>query len=154
MPSGPQAPGSIGFRNADEKDMDFLYALHAATMMEYVDKTWGWDDAQQEAAFRKNHDPAGIQIVTYDGADIGMLYTEEREAEVFVAHIEISPEYQGRGIGSSILEQIVAGAAQRRKPVSLRVLKVNPARRLYERLGFGVFEETPTHYSMRTRLPA
>jgi ribosomal protein S18 acetylase RimI-like enzyme len=151
---GAGPAGLIGFRRATEADLDFLYALHVATMKEYVDRTWGWDDAQQEAAYRRNHDPGAIQIITRDGQDIGMLYAEEREAEVFVAHIEISPEYQGRGIGSSILRGIVAEAALRQKTVSLRVLRVNPARSLYERLGFKIVEETTTHFSMRTSLPA
>ena len=123
-------------------------------MKEYVDKTWGWDDAQQEAAYRTNHDPAEIQIITYDGTDIGMISIEEGDADVFVPHIEISPEYQGRGIGSRILGQIITNAAQRQKSVSLRVLKVNPAKSLYERLGFKIVEETPTHFSMRTDPPA
>ena len=30
----------------------------------------------------------------------------------------------------------------------LRVLRVNPARRLYERLGFEVTGESPTHFEM------
>ena len=30
--------------------------------------------------------------------------------------------------------------------ITLRVLKVNPARGLYERLGFSVIRETETHY--------
>ena len=134
--------------------MDFLHALHVATMREYVDKTWGWDEAQQETAYPTNHEPAEIHIITFDRSDIGMLHTEERELEVFVAHIETSPECQGRGIGSLIPEQIIADAAQRHEPVSLRVLRVNPARVLYERLGFKMIEERPTHFSMRTTLPA
>ena len=154
MPSGPQGADPIGFRRATERDLDFLYALHVATMKEYVAKTWGWDDAQQEAAYRRNHDPAEIQIITHDGSDIGMISIEEGAEDVFVPHIEISPEYQGRGIGSSILRRIMADAALRQKTVSLRVLRVNPARSLYERLGFKIVEETPTHFSMRTRLPA
>jgi hypothetical protein len=34
-------------------------------------------------------------------------------------------------------------------PATLYVLKVNPSRRLFERLGFRVIEETPTSYLMR-----
>jgi len=30
----------IGFRPAAENDIDFLYALHVATMKAYVDKIW------------------------------------------------------------------------------------------------------------------
>ena len=153
MPSTASPPGSIGFRRANDADLDFHYTLHVATMKEYTDKTWGWDEAQQAAAFRADHDPAGIQIVTCDGGDVGMLLTEEGETVVFLAHVEISPEYQGRGIGSHILEQFIADAAERREPVSLRVLKVDPARSLYKRPGFKVIQETPTHFSMRTNLP-
>jgi ribosomal protein S18 acetylase RimI-like enzyme len=35
------------------------------------------------------------------------------------------------------------------KPVALQVLKVNPARRLYERLGFSVTGENETLYFMK-----
>lgn len=152
MSSPALPPGRIGLRRANKGDLDFLYALHVATMREYVEKTWGWDDARQEADYRTNHDPAAIQIITRRGEDVGMLYMEEREAEVFVAHVEISPEYQRQGIGSHILGRIIADAAERGKPVALRVLKVNPARSLYARLGFTVAGETPTHFSMRTTL--
>jgi GNAT superfamily N-acetyltransferase len=134
--------------------MDFLYALHVATMKEYVDITRGWEDAQQEAAHRKEHNPAGIKIITLDGSDIGMLSIEETEAEVFVAHIENSPEQQGHGIGSRILKQIIADAAQNPKQAALRVLRINPARSLYERLGFKVAGQTATHIFMRTGLSA
>jgi hypothetical protein len=34
------------------------------------------------------------------------------------------------------------------KPLGLRVLRNNPAHRLYERLGFRVMEETETHIYM------
>jgi ribosomal protein S18 acetylase RimI-like enzyme len=140
----------IGFRRAVKNDLDFLYALHAATMREYVDRTWGWDDVSQEAAFRRDHTAAEIQIVTYGGQDVGMLSVEDRDADIFVRAIEIAPEYQGKGIGTAILRKKITDASKRKKPVSLHVLKVNPARRLYDRLGFLVVEETPTHFYMST----
>ena len=142
----------IRFRPATESDVDFLYALHAATMKEYVDQTWGWDEAFQEAVFRKNYVPAEIQVITFDEKDIGMLSLEERAEDVFLRAIEIHPEYQGQGIGTTIIQKIIAQAALKMKLVFLQVLKVNPAKRLYERLGFSVVNETPTHFHMRTSL--
>ncbi len=47
------------------------------------------------------------------------------------------------------MKQLLASADSRGVPVRLRVLKVNPARRLWERLGFRVARETETHYEMR-----
>lgn len=40
-------------------------------------------------------------------------------------------------------------ASARGLPTRLQVLKVNPARSLYERLGFELVEETQTHYVMQ-----
>ena len=138
----------IKYRPAREKDVDFLYALHVATMKEYVDKVWGWDDGVQESLFRKNYVAAHIQILTLDGKDIGMLSVEETGNDVFLGVIEIHPEYQRKGIGTALINKIIAEGAQNMKPVRLRVLKVNLAKGLYQRLGFSTIEETSTHYIM------
>ena len=142
----------LGFRPALDSDIDSLYALHVATMREYVDQTWGWDDAVQEAMFRKNYVPAEIQIITLNGKDIGMISLEERKEDVFLRVIEIHPSYQRQNLGTTIIQKIMNDAIHKMKPIRLRVLRVNPAKRLYDRLGFLVIEETKTHYIMRTLL--
>lgn len=143
---------SIGYRPAIKNDIDFLYSLHVATMKEYVDRTWGWDDAFQESIYRRKYVPAEIQIILYDDKDMGMLSVEEGEEDIFLRVIEIHPEYQGKGIGTAIIDKIISDGAQKMKPVRLRVLKVNPAKRLYERLGFSTVEQTSTHYMMLTSI--
>ena len=100
----------IRFRPATESDIDFLYALHAATMKEYVDKTWGWDDAFQESVFRKNYVPVEIQVIAFAERDMGMLSLEERVEDVFLRAIEIHPDYQGQGIGAAIIKKSSPGA--------------------------------------------
>ena len=147
-----QAIEEIHFRPATANDIDFLYSLHVATMKEYVDQTWGWDEAFQAAVFRKNYVPAEIQVITFAEKDIGMLSLENREEDVFLRAIEIYPDYQGQGIGTAIIQKIIAQAALNMKPVFLQVLKVNPAKRLYEHLGFSVVNETVTHFQMKTSL--
>lgn len=140
----------ISFRQAHDSDAGFLYGLHISTMKEYVDKTWGWDDTYQETIFREKFVPAEIQIIKLNGKDIGMISLEENSEEVFLRTIEIYPTYQRQNLGTTIIQQIIDDAIRKTKPVRLRVLKVNPAKRLYERLGFSVIEETKTHYIMRT----
>ena len=143
----------IDFRYATNDDIDFLYAMHIATMKDYVDQTWGWDDAFQETVFRKNYVPAEIQIITFDGRDIGMISLEERNDDVFLRSIEIHPTHQQQGLGTPIIQQVINNAVSKQKPVHLQVLKVNPAISLYGRLGFSVIEETDTHFIMKTSLP-
>lgn len=152
MLGGSYSPLPIGLRPAAERDLEFLYALHVATMKAYVDQTWGWDEAFQSSRFRETFDPADTRIITLDGRDIGMLAIEDEEAQVFLALIEIDPEHQSRGIGTAIIGQVITEAALAGKPVFLHVLRTNPAKGLYERLGFAVVAETPTHFHMRTTL--
>ena len=137
-------------RPATADDYDFLRWLHRATLREYVDQTWGWDEYVQATLFRERFDPSRDQIVLVDGQDAGVLRVERREAEVFLASLLIAPAYQGRGVGTAILEDLKAEAARAGVPLSLQVLKVNPARRLYERRGLRVTAETATHYLMST----
>ncbi len=153
MLDGPApSPDGIGLRNACEGDFSFLYGLHVATMKEYVEQTWGWDDYAQQKRYRETFNPGDTCIITLGGRDIGMLATQEREDDVLLALIEIDPEHQNRGIGRKIIVTLIADAAGRGKPLFLHVLRVNPAKALYERLGFSVVEETPTHFYMRTTL--
>src|SRR5262245_37106603 len=105
----------ISFRSATESDIDFLYSLHVATMKKYVDKTWGWNDASQESVFRKNYVSAEIQVIAFSEKDMGMLVLEERVEEVFLRAIEIHPEYQGKGIGTVIIKEIIADSIQKMK---------------------------------------
>jgi ribosomal protein S18 acetylase RimI-like enzyme len=65
-----------------------------------------------------------------------------------LVQIQIVPEKQGRGFGSTILEKLLADAVQANVPVSLSVLKANPARHLYERLGFRIVKEKAQAYDM------
>jgi len=140
----------IGFRQATEEDFDFLYAMHIATMKDYVDQIWGWDDAYQEALFRERFIPNQIQVITFEGKDIGMISLEERTDDVFLRAIEILPTHQGQDIGTRIIQEIIDDAASKQKPVILSVLNVNPAKSLYERLGFSVIEETDPRFFMKT----
>ena len=68
-----------------------------------------------------------------------------------VGNIELDPRFQGQGIGTAILQDMQRDAAEQGLEVRLQVLKVNPARRLYERLGFEVTGETETDRQMAWR---
>lgn len=63
----------------------------------------------------------------------GYGFVDERTPELSVA---LLPGWRGRGIGSELLIALLAYADARYPAVSLSVDPANPARRLYERLGF------------------
>lgn len=139
----------ITLRPTRQEDADFLYGVLKATMQEYVAQIWGWDEAWQQAHFREHFEPSKEQIIVLEGEEIGVISVEQREAEVFLSKIYILPQYQGRGIGTNLINSVLEQAHRRGVPVTLRVIKVNPAKRLYERLGFVEVGETESHYVMK-----
>lgn len=135
-------------RQATDVDYDFLYRLHVAAMRDLVAHVWGWEDQRQEQFFADHFDPAYSRIVSVDSVDVGVIAVAWSAVDAFLANIEILPEYQGRGLGAALMRGIIAEADARNLPVRLQVLKINLARRLYERLGFVTTGETETHVLM------
>jgi ribosomal protein S18 acetylase RimI-like enzyme len=150
-----QEPVAYELRGATEADREFLWSLHALAMRGPVERTWGWDEDFQKGYFEENFDPDERQIVVVDGRDAGVLQTERSEDSLFLANVEILPAFQGRGVGTGIVRDLLAEARARDLPVTLQVLKENPrARRLYERLGFVVTGETETRVHLMSTADA
>lgn len=123
-------------RPATLKDKEFLRSLHRETLREYVEQTWGWDEEWQRKRFDERFDPADMRIIVVEGDDVGMLKVGREEDRIFLENILIAPSHQRRGIGTQLIQSLMEEADERGVPLRLQVLKVNPARRLYERLGF------------------
>lgn len=134
-------------RPASSLDIGFCWRLHEATLRCYVEATWGhWDEADQRRRFGAWFEPARLRIVEVDGARVGFLKVDADAARVTLLSIAVDPAHQRRGIGTWLVRRVVDEAGSR--PVRLQVLKVNPARRLYERLGFVEVADTPTHWQL------
>jgi ribosomal protein S18 acetylase RimI-like enzyme len=142
---------AINVRVAKPEDYDFLYALHCATMYDYIEATWGWDETWQQNHFKEHFLPEDNQIIVLNGHDIGRVEVDYKEDGVHIGNIQILPEHQNKGIGSLIILEIIGQPQRQERPVTLQVLKVNPARRFYERLGFVVEGEDDAHFKMKRK---
>lgn len=136
-------------RPATQSDSEFAYQILRAALGEYVEQTWGWDEGWQRRHHHSDFDPTEVQIITCQGKDVGWLLIRREPEAIVVSELYLSPDSQGRGIGSFVLNQVLCEAGQSGLPVRLGVLKVNVrARRLYERLGFRTVSETDVYYRM------
>jgi ribosomal protein S18 acetylase RimI-like enzyme len=134
-------------RPASGEDFDFLFRLRAAALGPYVAQIWGWNEGEERQRFERAFDPAHYRIV-HAVEDIGAIEVERREHEYYLSNVELLPEHQEKGIGTSLVRSVIAEADREKVPVMLQVFKINPARSLYERLGFVTIGETSTHYQM------
>ncbi len=136
----------LSLRQGSGQDRHFCWNLHRQTMHGYVDATWGWNEVDQLQRFDAAFDPSKTLIIELGAQPIGMVVVDHVRVPVKICSIEIAAEHQNRGHGTAIISRIIAHAAD--TPVWLQVLKVNPAKALYERLGFLVVGETSTHWQM------
>ncbi|MDT7536506.1 MAG: hypothetical protein QOI82_91 [Actinomycetota bacterium] len=149
----------ILLRPSVEADRPFLYAVYASTRKEELAAV-PWDEATKEAFllqqataqdddYRARRPDGEFLVVAVDGIDVGRLYrTELPGDELRLMDIALLPEWRGRGIGTWLIEELVAEARQRGLLLSLHVEHSNPVRRLYERMGFTVAGEDAVNARM------
>lgn len=99
----------------------------------------------REHSWRVARPDAERAIVELDDAAIGRLCVDRRPDALHVVDIGLLPEHRGRGVGGRLLGSLLDEARQRGVPVRLHVTRGNPARRLYERLGFRRVGITEVH---------
>ena len=115
-------------------------------MKAYAEQTWGYWDG------RANFDSALDEVITHEGQDVGMLRVDRLPDHWFLSKLYILPAFQGRHLGSKLLQQIIADAKAASLPLRLTVLEVNPARRFYELHGFVVTQTIPPRHHMEISL--
>ena len=111
-----------------------------------------WDKKQKDAFlraqfdaqdhwYRENYIGASFDVVLVDGERAGRLYLNRGDSEIRIVDIALLPEHRGNGVGSALLRDLLAEADVAGKRVTIHVERLNPALRLYERLGFSVAED-------------
>jgi ribosomal protein S18 acetylase RimI-like enzyme len=125
-------------RAASEADRDFFFSVRREGFRQYVDELWGRDDAEQRRQADREFGELPIEIIESEGTAIGYLCVLQETDHDFLDEMAVVPHAQRRGIGTALVREVMEGAARRKVPLRLSVLVNNPARRLYERLGFHV----------------
>jgi len=148
----------LSFRPIAEQDIEFLYQVYASTRLEEMALT-AWSEQQKEDFLRmqfdlqhtqylQNYREANFEIILFDKVPAGRLYVERREKEIRLIDLALLPQFRRLGIGTTILKDLIAEANEKKLPLNCHVERLNPARRLYERMGFKLKEDKGMHFFM------
>lgn len=140
------AGGTLARRPAGTSDAELLYEIYASTRQEEL-APLDWDAATkaaflrhqfvaQDRYYQATFSQASYDLILDGDQVLGRLYVNRGEQAWLVIDIALLPPYRGLGIGTRLLQQVIAEAESVAKPVQIHVERFNPARRLYERLGF------------------
>lgn len=148
MPSRESSPRGteVGLRPVVEADREFLLSVYAGTREEelaQVDWPPGGKEAflrqqfeAQDTYWREQRPDAVFQVIEVGGEPAGRLYVDAKPDDVRIVDIALLPAFRGRGVGTALLRRIIERADAAGTPVTIHVEQQNPARSLYERLGF------------------
>jgi GNAT superfamily N-acetyltransferase len=145
-------------RKVAAADTAFLLRLYASTRAEERALT-GWDEASwaafvhmqfeaQDRSYRAHFPHASHQVIECDGRPVGRLWVARSATDIRILDVALLPCHRARNIGGQCLLGVLAEAQAAGLPVRLHVEQFNPARRLYERLGFVPTADQGLHCAM------
>jgi ribosomal protein S18 acetylase RimI-like enzyme len=152
---------SIRLRPQSEADRPFLASLYASTRTQEMAMV-PWSDEQkqtflqwqfdaQTSHYDTHYEGADFLIVEREGAPIGRIYLDRRPDEIEIIDIALLPESRGAGLGSRLLRDVMQEAEAGGKSVMIYVENFNPARHLYDRLGFQHIDTNGVYHIMKWR---
>ena len=147
----PESTGhsAIGFRPAVEADSEFCFLVRELAFRKYAERVRGWDEEREQAIHRTRFASQNYKVIQFAGRDVGVLSAKTEPAAIKVFQVFILPEYQSKGIGASVMKQIMQKSVRLRLPIRLQVINGNDRALLfYERLGFHRIGITDTHIQM------
>lgn len=102
----------------------------------------------QQKTYSAQFPEAQDKIILVDGHPVGRILVERKESEIRGVDIVLLPEHRSTGVGTLLIQDLMAEAEATGKPFRIQVVKTNRAARLYERLGIYKTGESGSHYSM------
>lgn len=134
-------------RPATKQDVPFLLSLRRQTMDAHLIAS-GADVSEASHLERLLYRFDCARILTDHDQSVGLLKIERTPEEWEIIQIQLIPQLQGKGFGRAVLQGVIVEAAAVGAGLKLSVLKANPAKQLYERLGFVTVSETAHEYIM------
>lgn len=136
----------LRLRRARQDDLPALAQLQETGLRPYWEAYFPWD----ERAFARDFSAEEGRILECRDQLAGFYLIHFRRAEghLFLAELHIHPRFRQRGLGAVLVRCALAEAKAERLPLRLWVLRNNPARQLYERLGFAEAGEGACHHVM------
>jgi GNAT superfamily N-acetyltransferase len=140
---------SLTLRRANAEDAEFAFGVLKETMREYVISTWGtWLEEESRRQTVEQVSAGRTEIIELNGVPVGIQSIERAGTHIQLEQLYLREAFQRRGLGTQLVKKLLEEARKSKLPIRLRVLVVNPAKKLYHRIGFVVVERTAVRYFM------
>jgi GNAT superfamily N-acetyltransferase len=149
MPFRLTPPPGVSLRPAQADDYRFAETLYLDGTRPLLQALGRWDEAAVISRFSQSFQRHPAKVICADGADIGWLQISRSAESIHLHQVHLCASYRNRGIGSHLIRGIMERARDAGLPMTLNVIRGNPAIALYLRLGFKVVSQDAELIRMR-----
>ena len=109
---------AIALRPACPQDFDYCAKLYFAGMAQII-RQLNLDIRRQAASFQKQWEPAQVQVITLQGADVGWLQIAQTGDSLFLSQLFVDTPFQRQGVGTEVMRQLIRDASATATPSRL-----------------------------------
>lgn len=135
-------------RSGTAKDQDWLFQLYRHTLHSAIDRTWGWDEWFQQQEFENKLPAEQFHICLYQGQRVAAWMVRDKPKFLWLEMLLVEPEWQNQGIGRWIVKQLQSDAHKLQKSIKLSIIKANPVKGFYVKMGFELYHSDEHFYKM------
>lgn len=155
-------PAGLGLRPIQHADAAFLSELYAVgRAAELAVVPWSVQQKRdfllqqfelQHAHYEAHYPGADRLLIEFHGQAVGRVYVYRSPGDLRLMDIALMPDWQRRGIGGSLLRELIEESEATGATITLHVEANNPALEWYLKLGF-VHREDRGVYQFLARSP-
>lgn len=142
------ATSEVSFKQAIAEDASELAELRVLAMKPSLDAVGRFDHERARNRFLLTYVPADTWHILWDEVKVGVIVLRNDSEDLVLDHFYIHPDFQSRGIGSSVLQSVLAFAQTEGRSVRVTALKGSESNNFYLANGFVLAstEEWDHHY--------
>lgn len=142
-------PPGVELRPAGPGDYGFAEKLYLDSTRPLLRALGSWDRAVVTRRFANAYSQYPSKVIRVEDRDIGWLQVSRNDEKLHLHQVHLLRRYRNRGIGTQLVRAVMRLAQAQGLPLTLNVIRGNPATRLYLRLGFRVVGEDTELVRMR-----
>ena len=154
--------GKLELRPVSDDDDQFLLSVYASTREAELSQV-EWAEGQKESFLRWQFDTqrreysarfpnADYHVILVDERPAGRIWVGSDEEQIRLLDIALLPEFQNRGVGTTLLRRLMDLTAREGKALRHMVFVLNnDAHRFYERFGFRIIDDLGAYKHMEWR---
>jgi len=144
---------TYSLRPATAEDARFLFDVKIEAMGQVHEALHPGEPIDKEQEFKKymeTFEPGKVSVIEYKGKDVGRFRVVRSPEAIYVGGLQILPEFQQRGIGSAIFDDLMEESNRTHIPIITEIHHVNKINIAWkDKLGFKEVERNDKQVVMR-----